>query len=67
MDHAPKCPLEFEERKKSAKQVIAHLLRRRTKLLLIHTPKEIEVVASHALPLRGVEQRLIARRRAEQV
>src|SRR5260370_1784793 len=30
LDHAPRCPFEVEARKKSAKQEIAHLLRRRT-------------------------------------
>src|SRR5207245_802943 len=30
MDHSPRCAFEVEERKKSAKQEISHLLRRRT-------------------------------------
>ena len=36
-------------------------------LLSIHTHKEVEVATSLPLPLRGVEQRLTAGRRAEQV
>ncbi len=70
LDHAPRCPFEGSRLKHAKSQRNKKSLicsEGEPTLLFIQTCKEVEVAASVSLPLREVEHRLTARRRAEQV